>query len=223
MRSGALKAALCGVILCSFCISAYADESLRQRQNSARADREALQSQIKGLQQKIDADQAKRDDVAQSLRSAEEKISHITKTLHEYDLRRADLESSLQKLKESEQEQKKLLDQQRKALAKQLKAQYASGLSSWTSILSGKDPQDISRDLSYLSYVLHSRVETVDSVKSRLTKLSGLSDEIAASNKELVDLQQQAEKERSDLKLEQQKRNEELDKVKASLADKESR
>lgn len=220
MRLGAFKITLFSLGLCLYSITALGADNLQQRQQAAQADRQALQAQIKGLQTKINSEQAKRDDISVALRTAEEKISAISKTLHEYQQRQASLQQSLQSLNQSQTQQRQLLEQQRQALARQLKAQYASGLSSWTSILSGKDPQDINRDLSYLSYVLQSRVATVKSITATVNKLAGLSKEIVASQSELQQLQAETVAEQNKLKAEQSKRSQELDKVKLSLQDK---
>lgn len=222
MRFGALRILLFCIGLCCYSLSAYAQDSLRQRQEAAKADRQALQKQIQQLQNKISVDERQRNDIATSLKNSEEKISEISKILHEYELRNKDLADSLDKLDRSKLEQQDLLAKQQAALAKQLKAQYSSGLSSWTALLSGKDPQDINRDLSYLGYVLRARVTALEKINQTSQRLDDLSQQIANSQAELQDLQKKSAQERDNLKQQQVKHAAELAKIKEQLSNKEN-
>lgn len=222
MRFHAAKILVCCISLGCYSSLAFAQNTLIDKQKAAQADKRALQKQIKELHEKITAGESMRDDIASSLKSSEEKISSISKILHDYDVRFVDLEKSLQKLQDSKTQQQDLLVEQQAALAKQLRAQYASGLSSWTALLSGKDPQDINRDLTYLSYVLHSRVLALDKINATSQRLDDLSKQITVSQKELNDLRKASVSEQEKLKKQQANHAIELAKIKDNLQDKQN-
>src|SRR5690606_3189956 len=88
-------------------------------------------------------------------------------------------------------EQKGQLGQRQQELGDQLRAQYASGLSPWTALLSGDDPQVIGRDLSYLGYISQAQADAVRGVRRALDKLAGLQQRFEANKKELAHLAQE--------------------------------
>lgn len=223
MRLSAFKLLLCCIGLFCYSVFAYAQNDLRQRQQSAQIDRQELQKQIKSLQNKIAADESQRNDIAKSLKDSEEKISQISKILFEYEQRNQSLEKSLLKLTTSKQAQQELLQTQQAALAKQLKAQYASGLSPWTALLSGKDPQDISRDLSYMAYVLRARLTALEEINTTSKRLNELSEQILTSQTELQDLQTKSKQERDNLVAAQAKHKLAFEKIKDSLKDQQKK
>lgn len=62
----------------------------------------------------------------------------------------------------------------RDELSEQLRKQYASGLSPWTALLSGDDPQKLGRNLAYLDFIARARAEAVEALKSEIQRLAEL-------------------------------------------------
>src|SRR3546814_16733813 len=84
------------------------------------------------------------------------------------------IKSELRDISAQMAEQHTQLAHSQAELAEQLRAQYASGLSPWTALLSGNDPQAIGRDLSYLGYVSKARADTVRAIARASDKLAAL-------------------------------------------------
>ncbi len=211
------------VILGLLACPVFAQDSLRQRQQAALADRQALRAELQKVQKNIANSELAKNDIANVLKESEQKISAINNILHDYDKRQADLHQSLAKLISAKDDQTALLATQRAALAKQMRAQYASGLSSWSTILSGQDPQDINRELTYLSYVLKLRVNKLDEVQQTIISLDRLREKIQASQAELVKLKEATASEQEKLLKEQQIHQAKLAKIKKQLANEQAR
>src|SRR5690625_4009026 len=112
------------------------------------------------------------------LKASESAISDINRQLDQLQKQQKQAEQKLQGLQADQKSQQQLLTQRQAELADQLRAQYASGLSPWTALLSGDDPQEISRDLSYLSFVARAQADAVRAVRQTLEKLQKLSQQV---------------------------------------------
>lgn len=217
-RVYAIAVLLAGIGLASIG-PAQAQDSLRERKQAVVADQAALQKQIANLQKGIDNSKLAQQDIGKSLRASETKISTISKTLYELQQREQALDGSLAKLHASEQQQKQLLKEQRAALAKQLELQYASGLSSWSTVLSGNDPQEISRKLSYLTYILDARVQALNKVNQTITSLNDLASKIAAGKSDLQRLALDTANAKEKLEQQRQQHSLALAKIELELKD----
>src|SRR3546814_13440402 len=71
-------------------------------------------------------------------------------------------------------------------LGDQLRAQYASGLSPWTALLSGDNPQVVGRDLSYLGYITEEQSQAVKVVRLAIAALAALQAKTEAGQKTLT-------------------------------------
>jgi septal ring factor EnvC (AmiA/AmiB activator) len=74
----------------------------------------------------------------------------------------------------------------RDELSNQLRKQYSSGLSPWTALLSGDDPQQIGRDLTYLDYIARARSEAVSAVKQEIERLAELESKTELRRQDVV-------------------------------------
>jgi septal ring factor EnvC (AmiA/AmiB activator) len=84
------------------------------------------------------------------------------------------LTQSLRAVEQQITQQKIVLEKDRQVLADQLRAQYSSGLSPWSALLSGDDPQTLGRELGYLAYVSEARTQAIASLERRIKELSAL-------------------------------------------------
>jgi len=87
--------------------------------------------------------------------------------------------------------QTQALTDRRAALASQLRAQYATGLSPWATLLSGENPHAQGRQLAYLDYVSRARANEVNALHLAIARLDALHDEARAQNDVLQKLQAQ--------------------------------
>ena len=212
-----------GLLLCLAACCAQAQTSLQTRQAQAREDRQALREQIDALQKRIDASESSREDASRALQASEQAISDISRELVELDRREAALRDALRGLDAARDQQSDELERQQKALADQLRAQYASGLSPWTALLSGRDPQEIGRELAWLAYVTRSRTQALDALRSTLDRLADLRRQTDDGRRDLDAVRADVEQRRHDLQAQQAQRREVLDKVRARLDDERGR
>ncbi|TAN28232.1 MAG: peptidase [Castellaniella sp.] len=206
-----------GLALCLIGVMAQAEPSLQSRQEHAQQDRTALRGQIDALQKRIEATESDKADATAALQASEQSISDITRRLNDLQQRNDALQASLKQLKAAETQQTVELQHQQKALADQLRAQYASGLSPWAALLSGRDPQAIGRELAYLSYVARARTQALGDLKQTLDKLDSLHRQTNAQQKELAGLVADRQAEKKDLQAQQDAHRKALAEVQSKL------
>lgn len=206
-----------GLVLCLVLGVAQGAPSLEARQSDARQERNALRAQIGTLQERIEDTESSRQDASVKLRASEQAISDISRRLDELSHQRTALLASLRDLDESIKDHAREMRRQQDALAKQLRAQYASGLSPWTALLSGNDPQSIGRELAYLSYISRARAEALQALKVSIDKLSALQDQATAQRAELDGVLADVIDQKKDLDVQQAERRKVLATVEAQL------
>lgn len=206
-----------GLVLCLLLGVAQGAPSLETRQADALQERNALRAQIGSLQERIEDTESSRQDASVKLRASEQAISDIGRRLDELSHRRIALLASLSELDGSIKDHTREMRRQQDALAKQLRAQYASGLSPWTALLSGDDPQSIGRELAYLSYISRARAEALQALRASIDKLSALQDQASAHRTELEAVLADVTSQKKDLEAQQAERRKVLDAVQAQL------
>ncbi len=192
-------------------------EALKARQAEARRQQAEVQERISALQKEIDRQTVSRADAATALRESETAISNLNRRLDELvgqdKAVRADLASLAEKITQGRAEVKR----QQAELADQLRAHYASGLSPWTALLSGDDPQQIGRDLSYLAYVSQAQAQAVRALDNGVKKLAQLQASRTRRQSELKALTEEAEQKKTELQAQQSERQAVLVRVEADL------
>lgn len=213
-----MRRALATAVLALWAGLAWAAEpSLAQRQADARKQQAELRARIESLQQDIDSRETTRRDAANELKASESAISAINRTLAGLESSRADTQRELQAIEGDITEQKKLLGQRQQELGDQLRAQYSSGLSPWTALLSGDDPQVIGRDLSYLGYITKVQAEAVRAVRAALDKLARLQADAQAHHKKLAQLADETTEQKASLEAQKEERQQVLARIDAQL------
>jgi len=207
------------LVLCLAVAAVRAESSLQSRQAQAREDRSALQAQIEAVQKRIEKSESARDDTAAALKESEQAISDISRRLADLEQRRETLDDTLRRLTEASRQQTAEFERQRAALADQLRAQYASGLSPWTALLSGRDPQDIGRELAYLAYVSRARTEALRELQDTVARLTELREQTDASQAELETLVADTRDQKAALLERQAERREVLARIQSQLKD----
>jgi len=194
-----------------------AEPSLAQRQADAKKQQAELRARIESLQQDIDSRESSRRDAANELKASESAISAISRTLAGLEASRADTQRELRDLEARIAGQKRLLAKRQQELGDQLRAQYSSGLSPWTALLSGDDPQVIGRDLSYLGYITKVQTEAVRAVRHALDELARLQAEAQAQHKKLAQLADETAEQKASLEKQQEERRQVLARIDAQL------
>ncbi|MGB6242329.1 MAG: peptidoglycan DD-metalloendopeptidase family protein [Castellaniella sp.] len=208
-----------GLCLCLALNVAQAQSSLQERQAQAREDRQVLRDRIDALQKRIGATESERQDASLALKDSEQAISDISRTLVDLDRRRKTLVATLEQLQDAHRQQSAEFDRQRQALADQLRAQYASGLSPWTAVLSGRDPQEIGRELAYLAYVSRARARMLKTLQATVSRLADLQQQADQGQRELDALVADTQVQKQALQAQQAQRRDALAQVQARLKD----
>jgi septal ring factor EnvC (AmiA/AmiB activator) len=199
-------AALAAVALAGGCLAAPGTEDLANQRSAAEQQRTDLRTRIQALQKELDARESVRKEAADALKASEVAISHTTRRLNELAAQLKKARTELESLKKQIVRQQAKLTQRRDELSDQLRRQYASGLSPWTALLSGEDPQELSRNLTYLDYVSQARAKVVSELKIEIERLAQLEAQLDARQKEVAQLVEETTQQRSLLETQQKER-----------------
>ncbi len=163
-------------------------EDIAAQQTQAQRQREDLRGRIQSVQKELDAREADRKEAADALKASETAISQTSRRIAELatDLKQA--QSELEDLQRQITRQQRVLGVRRDELSDQLRRQYSSGLSPWSALLSGDDPQELGRNLAYLDYVSKARADTVAALKKDIERLAQLEARADARQKDVARL-----------------------------------
>ena len=202
--------------------TAASSAQLRQQQKEAQQQQEQLRERIEALSRDIRSSEASRRDAADQLRASEEAISTLNRELANLENQKDTTEKSLKQAQVQQREQKAALEQRRRELADQLRAQYAAGLSPWTALLSGDNPQAISRDLRYLGYVSQAQAQAVQNVQKTIHRLAELEKAIKDNRTTLERLSSQMVQRKKDLEAQKGERKKVLARIESELKDQQT-
>ena len=179
---------------------------LASQRSAAERQRADLRARIQTLQKELDAREAVRKEAADALKASEVAISQTTRRLSELSEQLKKARAELEDLKKQIQRQQTTLAQKREELSDQLRRQYASGLSPWAALLSGDDPQELSRNLAYLDYVSQARAKAVAELKVEIERLAQLEARLDARQKEVAQLVEETTRQRALLETQKKER-----------------
>ncbi|CAM4322174.1 murein hydrolase activator EnvC family protein [Bordetella muralis] len=162
-----------------------ASSDLADRQSDAERQQAELRERIDTLQKSLEDREAARSEAADALKASESAISRINRRLRDLAADNDRAEADLAGLEKQIAAQQQALQRKRTELGDQLRTQYTSGLSPWTALLSGDDPQQLGRNLSYLGYVSRDRAETVQALRRDLDRLAELQGQADARRAEI--------------------------------------
>jgi len=205
------------VLWAGMALAADPSASLSSRKAQAAAQRQQLRERIESIQKKIDQQEASRRDAASDLKASESAISTINRRLAALAVQERDIKSDLRGINAKTAQQHALLSHSQAQLADQLRAEYASGLSPWTALLSGDDPQAIGRDLGYLGYVSQARADTVRAIRQAIDALAALRRQSQEQARQLAQVSSQTAKQKADLQAQEKERQHVLARIEAQL------
>ena len=193
-------------------------EDVAIRQSQAQHEQAALRERIQALQKEIDSREAARKEAADALRASETAISASNKRLRELSGQLKQAQADLDDLHRQIRKQQELLSTRREELAEQLRKQYASGLSPWTALLSGNDPQALGRNLGYLDYVSRARAETVDALRQEIDRLAELETRADLRQRDIAGLVRETTEQKAQLDRQKKERATVLARIEGQLA-----
>ncbi len=151
------------------------------------ADLGELRGRIETLRKELNASEETRADAAGRLRESERQISRLQRELHDLAEQRGRLQRNLQGLEQQSNELGATLGQQQAQLERLLYKQYLRGTpDSLQMLLNGDDPNQMARDLHYLSAIAHSRAELMEEIGKTLAKKKSLAADARERGAELA-------------------------------------
>jgi septal ring factor EnvC (AmiA/AmiB activator) len=163
-------------------------EDIAARQTQAQRQREDLRGRIQSVQKELDAREADRKEAVDALKASETAISQTSRRIGEFATELKQAQSELDDLQRQITRQQRALSVRRDELSDQLRRQYSSGLSPWSALLSGDDPQELGRNLAYLDYVSKARADAVAALKKDIQRLAQLEARADARQKDVARL-----------------------------------
>ena len=211
-----LCGALSGLAVCGAAICATTAE-IAAKQAQAERERVELRARIASLQKELDEREAKRKEASDALQVSEAAISVIARRLGELAIQLRQAQADLDELQIQFKRQFGILVMRRDELANQLRKQYSSGLSPWTALLSGDDPQQIGRDLTYLDYISRARSAAVTAVKQEIDRLAELEAKTELRRQDVVRLVQETTEQKTLLEAQKKERATVLARIEGQL------
>ena len=165
------------------------------------ADLGELRNRIEGLRKDLNASEENKADAADRLHEAERQISRLQRELHELSDQRGRLQNKLQNLEQQSRELGVTLQQQQSQLEKLLYKQYLRGSpDSLQLLLNGDDPNQMARDLYYLSAIAQTRAELMGEINATLERKKILAADAKLRADELLEVEAQQQERHAELK-----------------------
>lgn len=186
-RAGpALAAALIGAAV-AFAAPAATKKPAKPELAEKQADLDELRGRIEGLRKELAASESNRAHAADRLRESEREISNLRRELHELGDQRGAAQIRLKELDRQTRELSATLAQQQGRLERLIYLQYLRGSpDSLQLLLNGDDPNQVARDLHYLSAIARSRADLLAEIRGTLDKKRALTDETQEQADELA-------------------------------------
>jgi septal ring factor EnvC (AmiA/AmiB activator) len=210
---------LCGALsgLAVFGAACASTAEIAAKQAQAERERVELRARIGLLQKELNEREALRKEAADALQVSEAAISVITRRMAELGTQLRQAQSELDELQVQFKRQFGVLVARRDELSNQLRKQYSSGLSPWTALLSGDDPQQIGRDLTYLDYISRARSLAVTAVKNEIERLAEIEAKTELRRQDVVRLVQETTEQKTLLEVQKRERATMLARIEGQL------
>ena len=171
-----------------------------------KADLKEVQSRIRDLQKEISRTEESRAEASDDLQEAEESISETSRRLHELGGERGGLERELAKLTARNAALEKRINTQQIQLEQMLARYYTSGEArGLRHLLSGSDPNQLSRDLHYLKLMTQAESDLISRLRQDLEEQKKLAEEIRSKRDALAGVEKSRQKELEQLAAERKK------------------
>jgi septal ring factor EnvC (AmiA/AmiB activator) len=149
-----------------------------------------LRGRIDRLQRQLTESEETKSEAADSLRESERAISHANRRLFELAGQQHKLKETLAQLEQNKSRTLESAEAQHALLARQLYQQYLSGQPEPLRLmLNRQDPNEIARQMHYLSYIYRARAQIIAALRADASDLERLSAEVEAKSRELSSLQ----------------------------------
>lgn len=177
-----------------------------------------LRGRINKLQQQLSESEESKSEAADALRESERAISEANRRLFELSNQQRQVRGSLSRLEQQKASTLENRSTQETLLAKLLYQQYVSGQpEALRLILNRRDPNQLSRDMVYLSYVTRARTDVIAALRRDLSDLEQLSAETQSKGQELEQLERDESDQKKLIEDQRRARSALLDKVSGDI------
>ena len=188
--------------------------------NTRKEELTELRGRIEALQKKLAASEDSKNEAADALRESERAISQANRALRGLadeqrvvSARMADLQAQSRRINSD-------IEAQRARLGRLLYQQYMGVQPDVVKLLlNNENPNQIARDLQYLTYLARARADLIVTMRSNLERISGLAEETTRQSAELAAIEADQQAQRKVLETEKNARQAVLTKVSRQIAD----
>ena len=206
---------------------AFASDAWAQRQTERSRQKAAAEKQRAGIQQQLaaikrDINQTEnaKEDAADTLAESEAAISDANRALRDLAEEQDTTATRLQSLANQQAQLAQTIGAQQQQLAKLLREHYVAGNEDRIKLLlSGDNPNRISRDLQLMAYVSQAQARLLDSVRNNLAQVEVNRDKVENAQQELEEIAQEQLDQKAMLEKEKARRAALLGTLSSKLAD----
>ena len=168
-------------------------------------DLAAIRSRIEQLRQQNHAAETNRERAADALQKSERAISDANRAIFELDQQRNETELALSQLHTQSQTAHKAIERQQNELMALIRQQYFSGQSDTAKLLmNGENPNQITRNLTYFSYISKARNQLISELQLNLNQLDQLALSQQQQQARLDQIRQQHQQQKQTLQAQRQ-------------------
>ena len=153
-------------------------------------DLKDIRGRIETLRKQLTDSESSKAEAADALKDSERAVSETTRKLYQISGQRREVNTALSRLRSRARAVEGNIAEEQVTLSRLLYQQYVGGQSDALKlVLNGQDPNEIARQLHYLSYVSRARAELLASLRENLASLDKLTGETRRKSSELHALQ----------------------------------
>ncbi len=188
--------------------------------NEKKDDLNELREQIHSLRKEISSGENKRAGAADQLKTIEQDISTTQRTLHELTTQKNKVEDNLSDLTNQSHELETRLHGQQQQLERLLYRQYLqSNPDSLRLLLNGNDPNQVTRNLYYLSTIGRARSELLHEIRQSLAQKKALLENTKTRAEELIEIEKRQKEQHAKLVTQREQRKNLLSSLSAKLSE----
>ena len=166
-----------------------------------------IKHRIEALTQKLDTTKEAHTEAADALKQSERAISQTNRTLYEITRQQTEKKQTLETLQQQQSGLEQTISRQQQMLAEQMRQQYLNGQQSYLQILlSQQDPDAVSRQVHYFSYVARARAQLIESLRENRQRVASLNQQTAATLAQIEALRSERMSQRQQLESEKKQR-----------------
>jgi septal ring factor EnvC (AmiA/AmiB activator) len=213
---------LCTLLALALSIPAYAQRQTDRSRQKATAEKQraGIQQKLEAIKRDIARTEDARDDAADELAESEAAISDANRALRDLAEEQDETSTRLNDLATQGERLQQTIVNQKKQLSQLLREHYVAGNEDRIKLLlSGDNPNRISRDLQMMAYVSQAQAKLLASLRINLAEVEANRDKVENAQAELQEIANEQRDQKSLLEKEKAKRSALLQNLSTRLAD----